>query len=229
MSASSKENARPFKLVPVENHLFDGFQLRFQEVFGAPSVWTTTTDRVRAIDRLFPDKNKNNVQYPYALFKLTSGTLSLERRHNRDLATRGIPVEKSTDENSALYVRLLPMDYTVQIEYITNSFSDVLAFTSAWVFAAKQGRLAFQIKYGMSSLDIKSTLEASINYPQREGDSQSAAEYIAEVSVVIEGFTSEPKPFQMDVIKEVDISMEVAKLDGSEGEIFWQFNTPKAT
>ena len=223
---------QPLKIDPIDKFIFDGIQSRFLEVFDAASVWTTSTDKVRPLDRLFPAKQGQSVTYPYAFLKIASWELSTDRRNLRDSTLRGVPVTTSNDTKSYLAATFLPVNFSVSVEFVTNDFRSVLDFSRKWLLAAKTGRLSFQVDYGLTSLNIPLQLDTNVSFPTREGTPEEVQEYVAEVTFVALGYISEPTVVQVGVVDTlvVSASLGYSVRPGVISESVWSISTkPRVT
>lgn len=207
-------------LDPIDAFVFQGLQKQFLSVFNTPTVWTTSTDKTKALAKLFPEK----IAYPHAFLFLETWTTSETRRSLRASTLRGTRVAVSTDNKTTQNVRILPVDYEVKIEWHFNSYQNVLAVGRKWLFLANSGALNFQVDYGQSVFDIRSELVKNVTFPQREADPDNVQEYVLETSLTLQGYISEAETFQQQVIDTVEITGYVGKVSSvSEA---WSFKTP---
>lgn len=169
--------------------MFEGLQSKLQKSFGCMSAWSTGTDDVKAVARLF---NGSAVVYPYATLKLTGSTLAADRQNLHAASFRGTRVRVSSDGNEGMLVRFLPVDFQVGIRFVTNSFNEVLRIQSAWLFCVKDGRFSFDITYGDTTFGINSLLEQQLSISPREANPDSIPEYVVESTMTVKGFISSP-------------------------------------
>ena len=197
-------------LEPVDKFIFDGIQTKFLELFNVPTAWVTSTDDVRILDRLFPDQNKTTSRYPYAFLKINTWETVEDRGNNRAMALRGIPVANSTDGKSFLYARLLPISFSVNVRFVSNSFVQITNFARTWLLASKAGGFSFQVEYGLTTLDIRIVADTSITFPQREASPENVQEYTAEVNLSVLGYVSDVELRQANVLDQVNITAQTA-------------------
>lgn len=219
-------NGVPTRLDTVDKFIFDGLQARVFETFNTPSVWTTSTDKVRSVDKLF-GKNGKEVSYPYAFLVLNTWTRSEDRMNLKFGTLRGTRVAVSDDMKSTIEIRFMPVDFQVTMEFVTNNFKDITDFGRRWLLSSTTGRLNFQVEYGSTSFDVRSVLDGTVNFPKREADPENVQEYQAETSLVIQGFISESEPVQQGVIDTVSISAATGLPSDPATGTFWKFDIPK--
>lgn len=207
-------------LEPVDSFIFEGLQSRFLEVFNTPTVWSTSTDKVKALEKLFPDKNAKIV-YPYAFLGLTSWSRSDERGSNRAASIRGTRVAISTDEKSSTTLRFMPTDFNISVEWYSNSFKDLLEFSRKWMFIRERGHLNFKIDFGQTSFDVKTVPETNITFPKREADPDNVQEYFLETSLIVHGYISENELMSTPVVDTINLTTALP-----EGTVLWQFKSP---
>lgn len=217
-------NGVPIRLDAVDNFIFEGLQSRFLSTFNTKTVWSTSTDRIKSLEKLFPDK-KAPITYPYAFLKLASWQRAEDRGSIRAASMRGARVSVSTDNRTTTKVRLLPVDFTVSVEWYSNSFKDLLDISRRWMFISQKGSLNFQVEYGQTSFDIKTVPDTSVNFPTREADPDNVQEYMMETTLVVLGYISETEPMSEQVIDVVDITATTS-VPISESTTLWSFKTP---
>lgn len=231
--AMAFEPTPKLKIDPIDKFIFEGVQSRFLEVFNVPTVWTTSTDETRALDRLFDGKDRKNQRYPYAFLKMGTWDLPQDRLNNRGATLRGIPVSQSTDGKSYLSVKFLPMNFQVGVKFVTNSFREVVDFARGWMIASKAGYMSFQVEYGLTVVNVTLVMETSITFPQREGSPEEVQEYVAEVGMLVQGHISEPEVKQQVAVDEIELSLAlgaasgVTDSSGPQPEVFWSFSKSK--
>lgn len=189
-------------LDPIQKFIFDGFQQRFLSVFGARSVWTSSTDKVQSLRRLFADGSKT---YPYAFFVLSSWTEATDRGNTNMHARHGHLVSVSSDQLRGYRMHLIPVDMQVTVEFVTNDFKDVLKYATNWMFARRLGRLKFDISYGMTQFGVSVVPSESIQFPLREADPDNVSEYVATSDLVINGFVSDPTLIEQQIADTIQL------------------------
>lgn len=182
--------------------MFEGLQSKLQKSFGCMSAWSTGTDDVKAVARLF---NGSAVVYPYATLKLTGSTLAADRQNLHAASFRGTRVRVSSDGNEGMLVRFLPVDFQVGIRFVTNSFNEVLRIQSAWLFCVKDGRFSFDITYGDTTFGVNSLLEQQLSISPREANPDAIPEYVVESTMTVKGFISSPSVETQAIAKTVNV------------------------
>lgn len=231
MKATSRSpesiSGTPIRLDTVDKFIFDGLQSSMLKVFNTPTVWSTSTDKVKALEKLFPNKNAPLV-YPYAILSLLSWERAEDRGSLRHASMRGTRISVGNDEKSLLQVRFLPVNFTISLEWYSNSFLNVNDFGRRWLFAAMRGQLNFQVDYGDSNFDIKVVPAYDLTFPKREADPDNIQEYVVETTLIVQGFISEAEPISHPVIDTV----LVTAVDGTQpantiNSTFFEFTTPR--
>lgn len=207
--------------MPIESFIFDGLQNSFLRIFQAPSVWVTSTDKVKAVNQLFGNKK---LSYPYILLTLSSMS-EAEGRYNAAVTSlRGSPVALSTDArryNKSLY---LPTDFDVSVEFVSNSYESVLNFSKSWLFARRRGRLKFEVAYGSTSYGVSSVLSERVDIPAREADPENVQEYTVLATLVVNGYLSESDTLEGQIKDTLQVD---ATLDQADGEVIWSFKSSR--
>lgn len=179
---------------PIESFVFAGLQKKFIEVFEAPSIWVTSTDKTKAIQKLFGNvasgATESNIQYPYAFLTVASVSPSDSRGNIRALGLYGMTVSISDDQKRAYRAKLQPVDFTVTVEYVTNSYTDVLKFVNTWLFSRREGWLRFNVQYGLLSTSTSVVQDGNVSYPLKEADLGNVQEYTINATMVVESYIS---------------------------------------
>ena len=208
----------------VDAFIMQGIQERLLSVFNTPTVWTTSTDKVKALEKLFPDSNKK-LEYPYAILMLNSWQKAEDRGSLRAASLRGTRVMINTDETNSWNTRFLPVDFSIGVEWYGSSYKDMLDMGRRWIFLAQRGNLNFQVEYGQTTFDIKMLPDSSVNFPLREADPDNVQEYMVALTMVVQGFISETEPINVTVVNTVEINGAVEGDLTPEGTL-WAFKTP---
>lgn len=203
-------------LDPVERFVFEGLQQKLQKSFGCLSAWSTGTDDVRAVARLF---NGTPVTYPYVTLKLTGSSLASDRQNLHAASFRGTRVRVSTDGNDGMLVRFLPVDFQVGARFVTNSFNEVLRIQSSWLFCVKDGRFSFDVSYGDTTFGINSVLEQQLSISPREANPDSIPEYLLESTMTVKGFISSPVVETQSIAKTAEVDAYLR----TGNETVWKF------
>lgn len=210
------------ELQPLENFIFSGFQQRFNEVFKCPPVWVTSTDKTKTLQKLFGNTTAgatDKVPYPYAFLTLTDFTESTDRYHRKIMNMRGMRVIVGDDLKRAFRVKLNPMDFRVQVEFVTNRYEQARTFAKDWLFAKNNGWLAFNVQYGQLTVTIKVDVNGTVNLPSREADLDNIPEYTLTADATIQGFLSYATLMEEQLQTQVEITQYLQTLDPEAA--FW--------
>lgn len=184
------------KLDPVEKFIFSGLQERALEVFEAKSIWATSTDKTKLLQKLFGNvatgATETKVSYPYMVFTLgtlaqneTRGNLKAQLMYGLQSA-----IKMDDDMKRVFRAKLLPIDFTTSVEYVTNNFNDVLRYANTWMFARSNGWLRFNVQYGDAVLSIGTEMDNNLTIPQRDSDLSNVQEYTVTSSLTLQGYMS---------------------------------------
>lgn len=213
-------------LDPVETFVFSGLQERVLEVFGAKSIWVTSTDKTKLLQRLFGSQGAGaadlNVQYPYTFLTLGSVATTETRGSVKALSTKGLytAVTPDGDNKRAFRVKLLPTDFSVSLEYVTNSYQEVLRFVNTWMFARTNGWLRFNVAYGNLTLTVGLDMDATVSMPQREADLTNVQEYVAIANLTLQGYISFAVLQEQQIVTAVQTTTALSSLGG---QAVWTF------
>ena len=214
-------NGSPLRLDPLDNYIYAGLQQQFLSLFNTKTIWTTSTDKIKAIEKLFAD-NEKKVTYPYAFLMLDSWTKSEDRGNRRASSIRGTRVSITNDSKASQNVRFLPVDFSIEVEWFTNSFKEVTQFGRLWMFVQERGSLNFQVAYGQSTFDIKVIPDSSITFPKREADPDNVQEYMVTTRLLMQGYISEENAFEQPVVD----TLEINTMLKGENAVVWSYKTP---
>lgn len=199
-------------LDPVEKFIFKGMQRRFLEVFEAKAIWVTSTDKVKLLQKEFGTGNAAgatdiNVTYPYVFLTLGTVATSEARGNIKALSVYGMqtPVVVE-DAKRAFRVKILPVDFTVSAEFVTNNYQDVLRYVNTWMFARTSGWLRFSVQYGTNSFAVSSEMDASLTIPQREADLTNIQDYVVTSNLVMQGHMSFATLQEQQVVDTVEVT-----------------------
>jgi hypothetical protein len=185
-------------LEPVEAICFSGLAKRFTEVFEAKTAWSTSTDKTKLLQKLFgteaSEASELNITYPYIFLTLGNVSVSETRGNLKYLNLYGQQtVVVSDDQKRSFRVKLIPTDFQVAIEFVTNSQREVRKFVNSWLFARQSGWLNFNVQYGHGlDFSIRSELESSVQIPVREADLANVQEYLLTATLTLQAFSSYP-------------------------------------
>ena len=204
------------KLDPVEKFVFSGLQERALEVFEAKSIWATSTDKTKLLQKLFGNVASGaaeiKVTYPYMVFTLGTIAQSETRGNIKSQLMQGLQSAVKLDDDSKRVFRakLLPIDFTTSVEYVTNNFNDVLRYANTWMFARANGWLRFNVQYGDAVLSIGADLESSVTIPQRDSDLTNVQEYTVTSNLTLQGYMSFAVLQEQQVVDQIQVNLALA-------------------
>lgn len=215
-------------LEPLESLILKGIQQKFQNLTGAKTIWTSSSDKTLTLQQLFgnPSSTTNDVTitYPYIFLTVNSVSESETRLHNRTSSMRGYPSVITDDQKRAYNVKFLALDTAVGIQFVTNSYKQVLRFANLWMFARRDGWLKFDVAYGRTHFGVHVDMENSLSLPQREADPEDVSEYVVEGNFTIHGFMSFATLIEQQVANRVEYDFQLP-----EATTFWSFISPNDT
>lgn len=212
-SASAKDGLN-LKLDPIETFIFSGLQQRFLEVFEAKSIWVTSSDKAKLLQKLFgtsgSSANDLQVTYPYAFLTLGTVAVAENRQSRKALGLYGLQTAVITDDAKRAYrVKVAPVDFTVSVEFVTNNYQDVLRYVNTWIFARDNGWLKFNIQYGQALASVSLDMDSSLSIPQREADLSNVQDYTVASTLVIQGYMSFPVLMEQQLVDTVVTTTEI--------------------
>ena len=213
--SESAKSGLNITLDPIETFIFAGLQKRFTEVFEAKSVWDTSSDRTKLLQKLFgtpaAGASETKVQYPYAFLTLNTVIDSEARGNLKALSLYGISaVVMADDKKRAFRVKLSPNDFAISVEFVTNNYKDVLAYANKWVFARKNGWLRFNVLYANSVTPIAVDLDGTVPIPKREADLTNVQEYVVQTTLTVQGYMSFATLIEQQIVDTVLVSTELS-------------------
>lgn len=214
------------KIIALDQFVLEGAQRAFTKVFNIPTMWATSDDGVHLIQRLYNEKNIRDV-YPFMLLSLDAWNVVEEKRNQRDASMRGVKISPSTDLKSLMRSKIVPIEYSISIDFRTNSWSSLLSFARYWMFYSITRDLNFQVDYGLTPIDIRVELNKSFQFPKRESSPEAVQEYTATNTLTISNYVNVPELYQQGVIDTVEVSAEVPSTDGSANTQVWSLRSPK--
>lgn len=188
-------------------------------------IFTTATDKAQVLAKMFENKT---VSYPYAFLTVQSMGSNPESRSTNMMARQGVVA--LVDDGSAERVRLMPCNFEIEVEFITNKFQGieqgaVLSYIRRWLFARRAGYLKFNISYGRLALGIGVTLNDTPAIPLRDNVVETESIYKVVSTLTVHGYISEPITGTVGVIQDLQINGQSLNLDGSvPGAQFFAFN-----
>lgn len=214
-------------LDPVEKFIFAGLQRQVLKVFEAKSVWTTSNDKIKALQQLFGQPSQEaselNVTYPYVYLTLGSLAEATDRGNINAASSRGLSnIVPSSDARRSFRVSYIPVDFSVTFDYITNNYSDVIKFSKAWLFARNKGMLNFDVTYGRGKFSVSVRPDSTVQIPPREAELEGSGEYTITQTLTILGYVSDATLVEQQVttIVEADLAL-------NDGTVFWSTQSPE--
>lgn len=199
------------KLDPIDKFVSEGLQKRCRQVFCPSTAWVTSADKTKILQRMFGNvsaaERDTTIRYPYMLLTMSNVQLAQDRLHTKTTSMRGSPVVVSTDGVRSYTVSFLPVDFTVGVEFVAVTMTDVMEFSSRWLFAHRKNLLAFNVEYGQSSFSITTALSDSVSIPVRS--TGGVAEYSVTCDMTVHGFISEPVLMDAQIAREVSVSHKI--------------------
>lgn len=216
------------KVTPIEDYVFAGFQQRFQQQFDCPVIYTTSSDKTHALSRLL---NGKPVTYPYAFMTVQNIGFNRDSYSSNWLARRGL-ISTVDANNVATRVRLMPANFDLEIEYVTNKFQSgdqgsALAFVRRWMFASRAGYLKFNVKYGSITLGISATLSDQPPIPLRENATENETSFKITTNVTLHGYVSEPVLGGVGIVSDVIANGVNLSATDSSGTDFFDIEATK--
>lgn len=215
---------------PIEQLTYAGLQRKLLEVFELRTAWqTSTTDRENALIGLFGRDSQSNsplpVTYPYGLLTLETLEDDVDRGNLNYMRRRGFPVSVDNTGVRAMYVKAVPTQFTVRLEYVVNDLRKLTQFIAAWTHARRGGWLNFNVKYGRTTFSVTCKSESSLSIPQREGNLTELKEFKLNLSLMLKSFISMPVLQEQQLATRIELDAAVGST--SENTTFWSFKTPQ--
>jgi hypothetical protein len=193
---------------PVDGFVKDGFARKMTEQFRAPSMFVSSPDALKNLKVILGNKQP---EYPYIFLRQQSVGLNTESYNGHRLVREGIPVQFS--KNQFQLARVLPVKIAVEITFITNKQSGGLdsvdGFVRRYLFACRNGSIAFTVGYGLTSLPITYTLDETVNTSPRENPAEAESVYQVVTNATVHGYVSEPVLGTRGRIQDIILSDEV--------------------
>lgn len=202
------------EIQPIEDFVLNGILKRFTEVFQCRALFTTTADKTRSLARLMDGKP---VEYPYAFLTVQSIAHNKESYQSPTLTRRGVPI--ACGQGQQFTARLLPTNFTIEVEFHTNKYSGlepqtVIGYARRWLFALKCGYLKFNIQYGQMPVWIGVTIDDTVSTPPLENKVESETTYKIVGNIVVHGWMSEPILGSQGVVGEIDLETMFGSANG---------------
>lgn len=207
-------------LFPIENFIFAGIVDIVKSVFKTSKVtFISTSDRFR-ISKLRESVEKN-LTPPQCFLHLTSMTIDPSNRGNvRAMARNGTYTSTTKDENAVRNIRIIPVQFNVEMIYITPDFAEGVRFAKRWLMSSQRGSLHFTVNYDSVAVDIPIHLDPSVNVPDKDTSAEviNTYEYLTTMEVV--GYMSDDEDVTVVPIVDVTrLTYDILNQQGTEAQI----------
>jgi hypothetical protein len=179
---------------PVDALVKAGFAQQMIRQFRAEASYTTAPDKLKALQQYLGNKTPT---YPYIFLNVQSTAPNNDSYNAHRLSRHGIPVSLNTDNNQIQTARIVPVNFEIEVTFITNKYTGELdavqGFVTRWLFARRNGALQFNVDYGLSQLSISYMLSDNVPTPPRENPADGESVYQVVTTATVHGFISEPE------------------------------------
>lgn len=211
------------QIQPVDSFIKEGFAKKMTEQFRAPAIFVSSPDKMRNLQTLLGNKQP---EYPYIFLNVQTVTASNESYVTNRLARQGVPVRISTDNNQFELARIIPVNFDIEVTFITNQYSgdlkSVEGFIRRWLLNRRNGASSFTVNYGLTNLPISYSVAEALTIPSRESPTEQEAVYPVVGSINLHGYISEPVLATRGRINQIVLSDSVPSL-GLPNEQFFSF------
>lgn len=183
------------EIEPIDKFVLAGLQQRVQQTFGdVPCAIVNSNDKIRIMQRVFGEGKQ--ITYPYVYLVIKSERVNTQSYNNGYLSRRGIVINVNS-EDTYQTVRIMPVDFEVELTYVTNKFysveqGSIMSFARRMLMARRNGFLKFSIDYGARQFGIGVDVDDSISIPTRENITENETSMEITVSLTVHGYISEP-------------------------------------
>ncbi len=222
------------KIRPIEDFMLEGVEQRFYETFGCLTKVVNAYEKARTLESTQGGKG---LKYPYMFLRLASMSPNTESYSTNAMGRRGLQAVIADDQNQAYTVRVLPVNFAIEVEYYTDQFDlnqdrSALAFGRRWQFARRLGMLKFNIDYARLAFSVGCSMDESITIPDRNNLVESQSHYVITGSCVFHGYISEPVLGTQGIVNEVHTDTQVSGAKAITTKprstpVFWNFPSPK--
>lgn len=211
-------------LQPVDSFVKEGLAQKIKQQFQAETMFVSSTDKLRQLKVVTQNAP---VKYPYIFLFVQSWSAASDRYNSNRLARQGLPVRVTTGDNQFQMVRVLPVNFEVELTFITNKYDGigldaVDGFARRWLFARRNGSLGFTINYGMTDFPVAYTVTEALSIPPRESPVDQEPVYQVVGNLTVQGYISEPVLGTRGRIQQIILSDSVPTLN-QPGEQFFPF------
>ena len=179
---------------PIDDLIKQGFAQQMIRQFRAQTIYTTSPDKLKTLQQLL---GNDPVKYPYIFLNVQSTAPNTDSYNAHRLSRHGIPVSLNTDNNQIQMARIVPVNFEIEVTFVTNEYSGdlttVQGFVTRWLFARRNGALQFNVDYGLSQLSISYMLSDNISTPPRESPADGESVYQIVTTATVHGYVSEPE------------------------------------
>lgn len=179
------------RIAPIEQLIKHGMALSFRRTFDAELTITNQSNK-----RELAQRRAQGQQLDYPLVFAELQTMAIPQTPGyraTSMLRRGITGQATTDNVGTFKIPLIPVDFTYQILYITNSFEQAEKFGKLWLMSAVAGFLKFDVTYGVANFGVSLELDRQIAFPQRDSSPDTTEEYELTTSLVLNGYASNDK------------------------------------
>lgn len=195
------------KLDPIDNFVREGFAAKLRSQFRCPTLYVSSPDKLRNLSLLLEGKP---VEYPYMFLVIQNLSANTDSYVPHSLARRGLAVQVNDDSNQAQMVRLIPVNFEVEITFITNKYSgdldSVEGYTRRWLITRRIGSLQFNVNYGLLNLPISYTMGDSVPITPRESPTEGESVYQVVANATIHGYVSEPQTGTRGIVNQIQLA-----------------------
>lgn len=197
------------RLIPIDEMILTGFTSRFQQVFNVQCTFSNQNDRTMIQERIF-GKGKP-LSYPYSWFRLKSIQHNINTYNSHAMGRRGLTFAVQQAAHQYQTVRILPVNFEVEVHYVTDQFDSVdqgsvSAFARRWLLARRFGYLKTTVQYGKLRFGIGTTLTDTVQIPDRENTLEHEVKYETQVTLIIHGYISEPVTSVVGKMDKINLS-----------------------
>lgn len=219
---------------PVEKFIFDGIQSRIWKLCELRTVWCTSDEKMQALQRLFGNAvagpfDQSNITYPYGFLTLNGWEEDNERGNSHYMSRMGFPVVLNDSNNRAFYVKVMPVVFSVKLEYVTNNNRELVKFATLLTHSRRRGWLKFNVSYGRTVFEVSVYPEGNFQIPQRRSSPDEAQEFAFETTLSVKGFISLPVVTEQQVVTKINVTESIAGSVNalpSQQTVFWSFSSP---
>lgn len=183
------------EIQPIDTFVLAELQKRVQQTFGAVKcAYVNANDKVRIMQRVFGEGNQ--ITYPYAYLVIKDMRANTQSYNAGYLSRRGLVMNVSSNDTYQT-VRIMPVDFHIELTYVTNKFHSVeqgsiLAFARRLLMARRNGFLKFSIDYGTKQFGVGVDIDENVSIPSRENITENETSMEITVPLTVHGYISEP-------------------------------------